>query len=541
MKKLIITVLLFVSYSILHSQKLSDKAEITLSKPYEVVDGLKFYFSHEDMALSFKFTKNEMIIQTFDAKTGNEKSRKEYEKLPKSAVVEQFVQLKDKLYFFYSLWDRKNKTEQLFCRQIDFDKGTFLNSAKRILAVRKKLTGIRAGGMQFGFGISFGGAVVEKFDFKESFDEKTLLIKYRLNPKVKSDAKNKDIIGFNVFDEEMNMLWKKEVKMPYTEKKMDNVDYGVDSEGNAYMATFVYLDNSARKSKKGKPNYKVELFKIGREDQKLAKIPVKLDSKFISDITFFEAGDGNMICAGFYSKEKKAVNADGIFTFNLNNDFEVQNQSYYEIPLEIINQYVSKGKSSKNKKKDKKGKAEFEDLELNKLILSEDGSSTLVGQQQYVIVSTTHYNNRIRQSYQYYYNDLLVTKIDANGKLLWMKKLPKSLTSSSAVGLSYEYLFYNNKHHFIFLDNAKNIDLPTDKPPYKHVLGLGGFATVYRVDADNGDVEKLTLFDVRNVKGMKLAQAKSSRIMVLENSGGFLLEGYKKKKEDIIVRAIFTD
>ena len=63
-----------------------------------------------------------------------------------------------------------------------------------------------------------------------------------------------------VFEKNMAQVWNKEVKMPYTEKKMNNLDYSVDSEGNGYMLTTVYDDNSTSDIKGGKVLF--EMLKI---------------------------------------------------------------------------------------------------------------------------------------------------------------------------------------------------------------------------------------------------------------------------------------
>jgi hypothetical protein len=52
---------------------------------------------------------------------------------------------------------------------------------------------------------------------------------------VKNDAVSRDVIGFYMFDKDLNKVWGNEVRMPYTEEMMDNIDYTVTSKGEAYL------------------------------------------------------------------------------------------------------------------------------------------------------------------------------------------------------------------------------------------------------------------------------------------------------------------
>src|SRR5690606_16441195 len=148
----------------------------------------------------------------------------------------------------------------------------------------------------------------DKFDFQRSFDESKLLEQYRMKPAKKSDAVNHDVIGMSVFDQNLEQLWKKEVEMPYTEKKIDNLDYAIDSEGNTYILTKVYKDNSTddKKSKKGDANYDIELLRIKANSSDIVSTKLSLKDKFISELALFEGPSSYMTCAGFYNKGEDA-------------------------------------------------------------------------------------------------------------------------------------------------------------------------------------------------------------------------------------------
>ena len=519
----------YVSYS---------QADVSIGSPYRVIDAEdKYYFHQDDEIMSVKIN-NAISIQKFNAQNLRFQKIKVYDDMPNGHVIERVMEFNNRYFVFYSLWDRKNEKEQLFYREIDFKEGAFIGKGTRIVTVDGKITGsfVRTGFYRFG--------VVDKFGFQLSFDESKMLIQYRLKPEIRSDAKSYDIIGMSIFDKEMALVWNKEVKMPYTEKKMNILDYSIDSEGNTFILSTVYEDNTTdvKKKKDEEANYHIELLRIKANSSDITVTPVSLKDKFINKLWLYESPFGYMICAGFYNNGKDLDDADGILMFNVGKEGELFEMVSYEIPVEILNQYASKKSVRKNDKKDEEGSAEFANLELRKLIVDEDGGVLLIGEQYYMVSHTSYSTNgRMSTYYTYHYNDMLITKINGAGNLAWMRKLPKrQIGGRGQGGMSYEYLRVENDHYFLFLDNEKNLDLPLDEVPANHSDGKGGFLTSYKIKDTTGEVRKTSILDTRNVKGMEVYQFLTSRIVPLK-ANEFAFEVYKKRKEDIFVKVVLND
>ncbi len=186
-----------------------------------------------------------------------------------------------------------------------------------------------------------------------------------------------------------------------------------------------------------------------------------------------------------------------------------------------------------------------------------DGSIVLVGE-RFHIETRSYYDfqsKRTRTTTIYHYDDMVITKIGTDGNLAWMRKLPKrqTLTTSSSHygysfsytaryvlrgGLSYEYMGGDHKHYLIFLDNEKNKDLKIDEVPAVHVNGAGGFLTAYEINDEDGKVNKYSILDLRDVQGMEVYQFSTDRILPT-SPNQFVLEVYKKKKEDILIQVTF--
>ncbi len=540
MKKVLQLLLaILVTTGFAYAQKtLSKDYSYTISNPYKVFDGEKFYFSKDGQIMTVKIAGVEALIQKLDSK--GEKiafiAEKKYVDLPGNVQVEDVLEFNNKYYFFYSSWDGDKDKEQLFVREIDFEKGEFTGAGKLLFQVDGKVTGYLTR-LKFTYGFAYGTR--DKFDFLMSLDKKKMLINYRKMPVTRKDTESWDVIGMVSYDENMVNTANNEIKMPYTQRRMNALDYAIDKEGTNYILAKVFHDDSEDDKKRRRDeeaNYHVELFRIpnGSKEINITKIEVK--DKFINGLQLYESPTGDMVCAGFYNIGKRTGNTDGVIIFKVGKEGAIRDMATYEIPVEVLNEYTSNRTKKRNERKDEDGEAEFPFLSLRQLIIDEDGSLVLVGEQYYTIKKTSSGPSQIVY-YNYNYDNLLVTKIDGAGKMAWMKKIPKKQRGTEGQGgLSYKYIFSKGFHYFLFLDNLKNYDLPLDKTPAMHSDGKGGYFTSYKINDADGTSVNSSVFNVREMEDdMKLYQFSTDRI-VKTGDDDFAVEFYKKKKEDVMIK-----
>ncbi|OFX75536.1 MAG: hypothetical protein A2X12_08120 [Bacteroidetes bacterium GWE2_29_8] len=543
MKKILLVLILLISI------KGFSQTGVQISKPFKVVDApKKLYFNNGKSVLSVKIKGGFITLQVFDVEKMTEVARNEYKDIFKGGYIEDVIRFKDKFYFIYTLWDKPNETEQVFAREINPYKGVILDKQISLFKYKGRMAGKLTSSANVTLNIFnvWSSLEIDKLNLDNySYDSTKFLIQFRIKPEEKRDKLSYDEIGYYVFNDKLELLSGNVVKMPYTEKKMDNIDYSIDATGNVYTLAAVFDDDTRKRKKKdGTPNFHTEILKLPFGKDKLKIIPIDLKDKFIDRIGMFESSTNDIICAGSYFNKIKSsflkddiTAVNGVFVFKLNESGDVFDNKCFEFPIDIINQYEKKKTVRKNENKDDDEKSEFSELILKNLKIQDDGSFVLIGEQDYFRDYTTPTSNGGTKTHiKFFYEDILITKIGSDGNLAWMKKLPKRQVGDKGIGgLSYRYLKGEKDHYIIFLDNEKNINLPINKEPATHVDEAGGFVTAYKINDETGKVTKHSLYDLRNVKGMDLKQFSTRRVLQTSLSD-FLIEFYKKDKEDVYIK-----
>lgn len=513
---------------------------VVLGPPYPVVDApTKLYFTKGNTLISVKIEGKDITLMTHDAGTLKLLTTRLQEGELKDRVFEGVIELGDRFFLTYSEWDKAKGIMTLYEREIDVEAGNFTEKASELLRVSGKVSGTLSMTGFYRFGVT------DQFNYHYSHDGNKVMVQYRKKPEVKDDSKSHDLIGLVCFGPGLEKLWEQEFRMPYTEEEMDIEDYSVDRDGNSYILAKVRKDGSDRDKKRGEDeaNYRIELLRVKSNTSEVSTTPVAIGDKFISSISLYEAGDGgDMLCAGSYNTGgKKWYIADGIFYFLLGKDGGVSNLVFHEIPVDILNQYASKGEKKKNDKAEEEDEAGFRSLEMRKLYVAQDGSAVISGEQYYEVTTTTYSNGRTTTTTRYFYRDILVTKVNADGSLAWMRKLPKyQIGTNGRGGMGMEHIASGKSHYFFFLDNLKNMALTPDKAPARHMDGAGGFFTAYKIDDATGEVTRHSVFDMRDVKGTEVFQFMTSRIQVVDENE-FVVEVYKKQKEDVLIKVKIND
>ena len=407
------------------------------------------------------------------------------------------AQLKDNLYVYSTFENKKLEKTFLFVQQINKETLKPEGDLKKI-AERPNNQPRR---MIFGIGTGSRFSDWSRFDKSISRDRSKVAIYYN----IPNEKEEQESFGFHVFDENMDLLWEKEVELPYNAEKFDKRGLRVDDDGNVYLLGRLY-EETAKERKKEAPNYTYELIYYTNKGQSSDTYTFELsdDEKFITDLQFEITKEKDIICAGFYSENltKKGIprgtSIKGSFFLKVDGDTKaIISQSDAEFGIDFITQNLSEKAEKKVKKKEKAGKTvELYEYDLDDIILRDDGGAVLVGEQffiQHLTVSDGRGGFRTKTIYNY--NDIIVININPDGKIEWQTKVGKRQRSSFGSSYcSYALAVVQDKLYFVFNDHPDNINYKGEgKIKTCSYFDYGTLVVLIEVNR-NGEQDKEALF-----------------------------------------------
>jgi hypothetical protein len=344
-------------------------------------------------------------------------------------------QFKDRIYFLFGYKDQSKNNISVYNQKMN-DDGSMDGDPEKLLEA--PFVGGSAGW--------FGGVY--------SYDSTKFLSVYEVPTKNKENQK----YSFHVYNiEDMSLVFEKDVELPFMDKDVELVRYDVDNDGNVYG-----LMKIKEKKQKGdsQANYKFTIYTFTKESDEILEYDFKntLGKDIYINSIILQVKNNTIYCSGFYGKNSP-YNISGVFSIRLNSqNGEEMAKDFYEFSDEFIAEFYS---DKEVDKADKKGK----ELELKRFVLDyfkvqDDGSAIVIGEQFYTY---TVYIGR--NSYTYFvHNDVIVTKIDPNGVILWSAKIPKKSQNLNATGhLSYHFYQKGENLYFIYYDHQDNFDLDDPK------------------------------------------------------------------------------
>jgi hypothetical protein len=497
----------------------SKKFTFKLGSEYELPrksEDLSFFGNDKDGIVNLTLKKDELSIVRFDPKTLTQTSDKVIELTDATSNLnsETVIDFGTNYFWLHSDWDKKAATEILSCDKIDVVSGKIAESGRKLIE-SSKIAGVK---VNQGF---YNIKTEDKYNYNFDADHKKVLVTYRLNPEEKNDKHNYDKIGFYVFDENMIKIWGNEYTMPYTEQIMDNHDFAIDGQGNAYMLAKVY-DSEKRKEidkETGAPGYHFELLKFTKESKKIISATISPVNYFLKETSLIESTTHDIIVACTYSKKGKGRGTDGVFLAQIDQAGKVVKfkNGYYEFPLEELSKFE---KARTKKRMEKKDDYEAPNIRVRNIDISADGSVFLACEEFYVtqVYHKTSYGGYY--TYIFNYEDILAAKIAASGQFEWLRKIPKKQKSTEQGTylkahpyqgtLGFKLITDASGYYFLYLDNKKNVELEEDEAPKYHVDGYGGQVMVTKLD-NAGTMTKELLFDTRE-EDVMIFPAKFSRI-----------------------------
>ena len=315
------------------------------------------------------------------------------------------------------------------------------------------------------------------FAYSISKDSSKLLI-YNELPYEKKDPER---FGFRVFDQNFQLVWEKNIVLPYNDDKFTVEEYRVDNEGNVFLLGVLYEDD-AKWRRRGSPTYKYVVLAYMENGTAFEEYRIDLADKFITDLTFRIGNDGKLVFSGFYS-ERGTYSVKGTYFFHLDpKERAVLDRKATEFDFDFLTAFMSDRNKQKAleavEKNDARKAPELYDYSLDELVLRSDGGAVLVAEQYFVEQDYNNYSNyglypyyspfydpfysnRYNQrqtDYYYHYNDIIVVNISPSGEIEWSARIPKRQETRNDGGYYSSYAMATTREGFFFLfnDDSRN-------------------------------------------------------------------------------------
>ena len=379
----------------------------------------------------------------------------------KDRDFEDIVMIGGELYLLSSFNNQAKKKNYLFLQQIN-KKGLRLAKDFRMIAETDARDRYKEG----------------TFDLVVSGDSSKVLI-YNQLPFNRNDPER---FAFRIFDSQFNELWSRNIVLPYNDNQFSVEEYQIDNEGNVYLLGVIYEDRSNFR-RQGRPTYRYVILAYTKDGEEVQEYKIDISDKFITDLTFRVANDGNLVCSGFYS-EKGTYSIKGTYFFRLDAQTKkIYNKNLKQFDFDFLTTYMSEGRKERAKKAEYEGNerraAELYNYSLDKLILRSDGGALLIAEQFFIVERMD--NNRFvnygvgfvndpfmrpttTRDIYYNFNDIIVVNIRPNGEIEWTARIPKQQETVNDGGYysSYSHSVVQDKIYFVFNDNARNFQQPKE-------------------------------------------------------------------------------
>jgi len=509
----ILNVVLFIPM-VVFGQSSSPDFSIEAGSPFpeEYAYGYRYENAFEvgkTKMISVKVKSNKVIVQRYDTDTLNQLSVKTYEDFPEGSKLQNVIKSGERLFYFFSYFLDKDDSHVFNVREINTETGSFMNS----IILFKTKGDVSYG--RIGTYVSRNLYVGPLFEIIESLDKSKLLITYRRKPINKRNAINKDLLGYYVFSNSLKLVWGGEIEFPYTEKNMDNLGYTLSNTGIIYQLASL---NEERR---------IELFVIkNASDLIIQKINIDFNMYFIS-IQLKENFLGNISCIGTYRNSISSAyppKMAGIFRFQLDKEGKVLNQTKTafsesfiksNIPI-LVNQNTSVALPDKEI-----GLGGLRPCSTEEFA---DGSALIIFESFYIINSNNY-------ALIYNYDDIVLTKLDKNGKLLWMVKIPKSQSGMAG----FKYISSEGYSYIIYYDNPVNVNLNPKKRLENYPNGCKGILMIYKINQSTGEFKRNVIFNTENINAIKGGYTELNSCIQKDNKT-FITNIITKDKTSVLIK-----
>lgn len=325
-----------------------------------------------------------------------------------------------------------------------------------------------------------------EFRYQPSTDRNKIAIIAALH----DEKQFKETFTTSVYDGSMQLLWSKDITLPYESELFEREKLLLDNNGNIYLSGRLY-NEKVKEKRNGMANYSYKILAYRDSGTVAKEFDIAVPNQFITDVGFNITRDDKLAIAGFYSTQG-TYSIKGI-------SFTLINAATGSVVKQGIKPFDASFLELFSRSQVDKKDAEIYNYDLDNIIIRSDGGVLLLAEQYFVESRSTRYYTgntyTTRTTYYYNYNDVMAININPDLSVAWATKIPKRQVTTDDGGYysSYAYAVGGDKIYLLFNDNPDNL-LITDPAKVAKYSGVKkSVATLVTISAD-GKWKKSLLF-----------------------------------------------
>lgn len=326
------------------------------------------------------------------------------------------------------------------------------------------------------------------FDYRVSRNDSCLLI----HPEHSIERRLNERYSFRVLDANLEVLWQKDLELPYESELLEINQYRIDNRGHLYMMSGVTTPEKGRRAERGKSETSYAVLSYDPYENSVKEFEVALDGKWVIATSFDLTDHNDLVIGGFYSNDRYFSIA-GTFFFRINGEKKkIAASGMQAFSSDFLERFMKARKVERGK--------ELENYYFDHFVVRDDGGATFIAEQYYMRQDfrTDITTGRQEIIYYYHYNDLIVVDVSSEGVINWTIRVPKRQMSINDNGTysSYALSSKGDNLYLVFNDEASNSEALNANPestPRMMNSARQSSATLVHIDG-SGTVSRSNLF-----------------------------------------------
>jgi hypothetical protein len=276
-------------------------------------------------------------------------------------------------------------------------------------------------------------------------DKKSLLVYLQDDEELNLPVRMKSLNGA------LDVEWEKELLLPYSENILGVKRFLMDNSRGVYIITGDAPTKSAGAFDEVRSGRYV-VYYYNYDKNRLKEYDASLKDKTVVAVDCALRPTGELVIGGYYGHEGER-RASGVFIFELAaQGARLRRAAYMPFPEDFLQSFADGRRNVRNKG--------VPHLYLDGLIIHADSTVSLIGEQFLLVENIVGDIGTGRQlvEYIYHFDDIVVTRLGAEGNLLWNARVPKQQYAYSN-DPSCSYTAYSSENSglcFYFNDESGN-------------------------------------------------------------------------------------